>query len=145
MLSDQISSHFSYDELTRTDTGLDNVPNVEQGASLVRLCDTILEPMRALVGPLHVNSGFRTLAVNQAIPGSALHSQHMLGQAADVVPPMDLRVAFEIVKESSIPFDQLIWEPTWIHISVAALDTNPRRQCLRASRTETGGFTYVPA
>ena len=104
MLPDQLSPHFSYRELTRTDTGLANVPSLEQGAELVRLADTILEPMRELCGPLRVDSGFRSLAVNNAIPNSSHNSQHMLGQAADVVPLMNLEMAFRFVKNSPIPF-----------------------------------------
>lgn len=145
MIPDQLGPHFSIEEMTRTSTGLANQPNDAQGAELVRLVDTVLEPMRALVGPLHVDSGFRTLAVNNAIPGSAHNSQHMLGQAADVVPMhYVLESAFQAVKASNIPFDQLIVEPGWIHISVAALGANPRRQTLRAHR-HGKEFGYEPA
>jgi zinc D-Ala-D-Ala carboxypeptidase len=134
MEHDPISAHFTFAELTRTDTGLANEPSEEQEAQLARLANIILEPMRTLVGPLHVDSGFRTLAVNTRIDG-AHNSQHMLGQAADVVPlQMGLEVAFRAVKASATPFDQLILEPSWLHASVAAFGSQPRRQCLRAHR-----------
>ena len=144
MLPDPISPHFTLGELTHTNTGLVNVPNDEQGAALVRLAEACLEPMRAFVGPLHINSGFRSLAVNSAV-GGVHGSQHTLGQAADVVPlKMDLDHAFQSVKARDIPFDQLILEPSWIHISIAALGARPRRQCLRAHR-EDGRMVYEPA
>ena len=102
---------------------------------MVRLCDEILEPMRALVGPLRINSGYRSPRVNAAI-GGASTSQHMRGQAADVFPmKMALKEAFQAVKASSIPFDQLILEPSWIHVSVAPPNENPRHQTLRAHRS----------
>jgi zinc D-Ala-D-Ala carboxypeptidase len=136
-----LSPHFSLEELTRTDTGLSNDPEVEQGEALVILADTILEPMRDLVGPLRVNSGFRSKAVNDRI-GGAKNSQHMAGQAADVVPlKCGLERAFQAVKSSSIPYDQLIIEPTWIHVSWSK---NPRRQTLRA-HIEGGRMVYEVA
>lgn len=57
----------------------------ELRANTVRLCQA-LEWCRAhLFGGsvIHVNSGYRTPAFNQAI-GGAKHSQHMLAAAADV-------------------------------------------------------------
>lgn len=141
---DQITLHFSFDEMTRTSTGLANVPDVKQGADLVRLCDLILEPLRALVGPLHVNSGFRSPEVNHAI-GGVPTSQHMAGQAADLFPiNSTLEGAFQTCKASSIPFDQLIIEPRWIHVSVAPVGQEPRRQCLRA-HMQGGKMRYEAA
>ena len=134
----QLSPHFSLEELVHTDTGLPNSPSVEQGADLVRLCDTILEPMRALLGPLKVNSGFRSQAVNDAIHG-AHNSQHMKGQSADVVPmKQSLEFSFQWIKATTIPFDQLIIEPSWIHVSVSPPGHPPRRQTLRAHMTDQG-------
>ncbi len=142
MPSDQISPHFAYDEMTRTNTGLANVPSIAQEADLVRLCELILEPLRALVGPLYVNSGFRSPEVNHAI-GGALNSQHMRGQAADLKPVnLTLDDAFHGARASSIPFDQLILEPTWLHVSVAPLGSLPRRQCLRAHMGDQGRMVY---
>lgn len=139
-----ISTHFSLEELTRTDTGLPNNPDIHQGEELARLAELVLEPYRDLVGPIHINSGFRSLAVNQAI-GGVPTSQHMKGQAADTVPvQVNLEDAFQAVKASSIPFDQLIIEPTWIHISVAPEGAQPRRQTMKAHR-EGGRMIYEPA
>ena len=67
----QASPNFSLAELTRTDTGLGNEPTGEAGDALVRLAVTLLEPMRAMVGPLRVNSGYRSPAVNKAVGGVA--------------------------------------------------------------------------
>ena len=144
MISDQVSPHFTLVELTRTETGLANVPDDEQGANLVRLADEILEPMRALLGPLKVNSGFRSQAVNDAIHG-ARNSQHMKGQAADLVPMnQTLEFSFQWIKATTIPFDQLIIEPSWLHVSVAPSGKEPRRQTLRAYMSDQG-MRYEPA
>jgi len=137
-------AHFSIAELTRTDTGLPNEPDDVQWANLVRLVADVLEPARDIIGPMRVNSAFRSRAVNDAIGGAA-KSQHMKGQAADVFPlQAGLERAFQAIKASSIPFDQLIIEPTWLHISVPTYGVKPRLQCLRAHR-EGGRMVYEPA
>lgn len=138
-----ITPHFTYEELTVTNTGLPNVPSDFYLGELHRLCEEVLEPTREITGPLHVNSGFRTPEVNEAIPGHALHSQHMDGNAADVVPlNMTLADAFYAVKISKVPYDQLILEPSWIHISCSPKTRGPRRQTLRMHRDTEGRPRY---
>jgi zinc D-Ala-D-Ala carboxypeptidase len=143
----RLSEHFTLEELTTTSTGLPNDPNADQRADLARLCELILEPLRSLVGPLHCNSGFRTLAVNSAI-GGAHNSQHMLGQAADIRALYDnasIDYIFDTCRAAgTIPFDQLIREPTWVHVSVALVGRVPRKQCLRAHMVN-GRMVYEPA
>lgn len=49
-----------------------------------RLVTTVLQPMRDVLGrPMHVLSGYRGLALNRAVKGSAT-SQHRRAEAADV-------------------------------------------------------------
>ena len=138
---DQASSHFSFAELTHTNTGLDNVPNADEGAALVRLADICLEPMRLLVGPLTVDSGFRCPAVNSQV-GGVSSSQHLHGEAADLVPAqVSPSVLFDLTHASAIPFDQLILEFGWVHVSTAPLGKLPRRQALKA-RKANGKTVY---
>jgi len=82
------------------------------------LCKNVLEPFRAKVGPLMVMSGYRSPEVNRKT-GGALKSQHMLGQAADIIPTKcDLKKAYLCLVDSKIPFDQAIFEfGRWIHVS----------------------------
>lgn len=135
-----LSQHFSLEELVRSEAavrrGLDNTPNAGERMNLVRLCDAVLEPSRELLGvPFHINSGFRTPAVNAAVGSTATNSAHMDGRAADFYPVgMDIKVAFGKLAVSGIPFDQLILEcGSWVHIAVARVGMEPRLEVLKAS------------
>ena len=80
----KITNNFTLTELTRTNTGIANQPDKEQVAAIINLCGKVLQPARELFGkPIHVTSGFRSLAVNKAV-GGVPKSQHLLGQAADI-------------------------------------------------------------
>lgn len=47
-----------------------------------------LEVIRAYLGcPMHVNSGFRTVAYNATLPGHSVVSQHLYGRAVDLSVP----------------------------------------------------------
>lgn len=132
----RLSEHFSLDEMTRSDTGLrrglENAPNAGEVRNLVVLCETILEPIRSMLGvPLHINSGYRCPAVNSAV-GGKVASAHMDGRAADFVPiGMYLREAFDKIKASDLPWDQLIIEfGTWIHVAIPRQGVDARRQVI---------------
>lgn len=127
-MSDRLSPHFTLRELTVTATGLPNAPTQDDVRRLGLLCVEVLEPWRASVGPLRVTSGYRSPAVNAAVKGSRT-SQHMRGEAADVVP---LTLALEpawrelvrLVEEEGLPVDQAIvyQRPRgrgWVHVSHA--------------------------
>jgi len=146
----QITPHFSLQELTRTDTGLENDPGPALAGNLLRLAET-LEEVRELLGvPLRINSGFRSEAVNneiyRRIKGTPnTKSAHLYARAADFKPiGMSHKDAFDMIMESGITFDQLIFEPTWIHIGIACAREKSRRQCLTATMRAGGGFAYAP-
>ena len=83
-------------ELTKTKTGIDNIPNVSQTNDLRILCRDILEPLRDKIGkPIIINSAFRSVAVNRAV-GGVSNSLHLLGQAADI--HCNSLTAFELYK-----------------------------------------------
>lgn len=132
----ELTPHFSLHELTHSDVavrrGLDNAPNPGEVANLRSLCETVLEPTRWLLGvPLRVNSGFRAPAVNAAVGGKQ-NSAHLHGRACDFVPVgMPLGEAFLMIRQSSIPYDQVILEfNAWIHLAIAPRGADPRRQAL---------------
>ena len=85
-----LSEHFTLAELTKTKTGIDNVPNEEQVKNLKRVCKW-LEKLRKrwndIYGegddPIIINSGFRSPEVNKAVGGATL-SNHLTGCAVDI-------------------------------------------------------------
>jgi len=141
-----LSPNFTLAEFTRTSTGLPNDPPPSRVAALTSLCTHVLEPIRALLGvPLRVTSGYRSPAVNQAIKGAA-GSQHMLGEAADIVPVgMDVETAMARIVAARIPVDQLIVYPLggFLHVSYAAGKAQ-RRQLLRSDAAGGSGGPYHP-
>lgn len=137
----KIGKHFTLDEFTLSQTaarrGLKNDPGATELVALVDLVEHVLDPLREAVGrPVRVSSGFRSVAVNRAIGGSA-SSQHTLGQAADfTVPGMTTQQVVDKIRELGLPFDQLIEEfGSWVHVSYGP---RHRRQVLRARRTRAG-------
>ena len=143
-----LSPHFTLAELTRSQValrrGLFNAPSPEQIHNLQRLAVGILEPVREVLGvPISISSGFRTRALNQIV-GGARNSAHMEGLAADIVPiNVNLRAAFDTLRSTQIPFDQLIIEcNAWLHISLPREGAKPRRTTLSASG-EPGHWIYT--
>ena len=144
----QLSPNFSLEEMSHSDValrrGLSNVPNAGEVANLQRLAEQLLEPVRALLNaPLHVNSGFRAPALNQAV-GGAIGSAHMDGRAADVVPVgMSVEDAFLRLKCSDLPYDQLILEcGSWLHLAVPKTGVDPRQQVM-AAKGGPGAWKYA--
>ena len=116
-----ISKNFSYKEFERSETAerlhINNVINTFLVRDNVKaLVDNVLQPLRDAWGaPLHINSGYRCLKLNQAV-GGVPTSQHMLGQAADVRCSEPLKLA-KLVKKLDLEFDQMILYPTFLHLS----------------------------
>jgi hypothetical protein len=127
-----LTPHFTLEELTFTNhREFDNTPNVLQVNNLQRLAE-FLEEVRSLLGkPIIIDSGFRSPEVNQAV-GSTSVSQHLRGCAADFrVPGMTPAEVVKAIHGSDLPFDQLILELTWTHISIPNTDdAEPRNMAL---------------
>jgi len=140
----QLSEHFTLEELTITShREFENVPNPDQINNLERLAE-LLEQVKKAVGnkPIMVNSGFRSLQVNNAV-GSKPTSQHCLGCAADIrVPGMTPDEVVQTIRASNIQYDQLIREfDSWTHISVPNLsDMTPRNQTLIIDKSGTRSY-----
>jgi zinc D-Ala-D-Ala carboxypeptidase len=140
----RLSPNFTLAEMTVTNTGLPNVPNAQQIRNLRFLVVNILQPLRDAIGPVKVTSGFRSKAVN-AHPsvGGSSHSQHLQGLAADIVSPTGEWSPEEITRvliDLGLPFDQLIFEGGWVHVSWS---TQRRGHVLRKGRD--GGYRpFVP-
>ena len=86
-MADNLTDHFTLDELTVSQEGerhgLDNTPGQAVVANLTRLAG-VLEQVRTLLDgkAMHINSGYRSPAVNAAVGGVAT-SYHVDGLAAD--------------------------------------------------------------
>lgn len=136
----QLSTHFNLSELVHStiakQKGIKNEPNESQVENLKRLCNEILEPVRAKLNvPLYISSGYRCERLNSAIGGSR-SSQHCYGQAADIeiyhktLTNKDLfDLCVEMIRSGEITVGQLIWEggediPQWVHISTPYKRTN---------------------
>ena len=117
--------HFTIAELCKSETadrlGIDNRCKKEHVYNMTALVDNVLDPLREAYGkPIQVNSGFRCLALNKAVKGSAT-SDHMTGRAADITggSPKENKRLFYLIQELGLPFDQLIDEKnfSWVHVS----------------------------
>lgn len=109
-----------------------------------RFAADVFEPVRAILGALHVTSGYRCPRLNSAVGGQPA-SHHLLGLAADVVPVKgDLVSAMcavrEAMREGKIPaLDEAIFEHgRWIHIQAALSSARPRGVALMTF----GGGSY---
>ncbi len=152
----QLSAHLSLAEVTRSDSakrkGISNQPTPEHIENFKKLAEKVFEPIRKHFGvPIHISSGYRSKALNEAIGGS-LTSQHCSGEAIDI--DMDGSASgvsnadvFKYIKDH-LEFDQLIWEfgtdknPDWVHVSYES-SGKQRKQILKA--VKVGGKTsYKP-
>ena len=125
--------YFTINELTKTSTGISNIPNAEQIANLTYLVENLLDKVREkLAMPITVTSGYRSEAVNRKVGGVAT-SQHTKGEAVDLVCGDNAKL-FNILK--TMNFDQLIWEkgnniqPAWVHVSLKRNGIN-RKQIIK--------------
>ena len=137
-----LSEHFSLRELTKTNTGIKNVPNEAQVNNLKRLCkwlERLRKKWNDLYGdgddPIIINSGFRSPEVNKAVGGATL-SNHLTGCAVDIRCigiEQALRYAAILLDISDLnheDFDELIIERKgysyWIHFAVRPFGNRKR-------------------
>lgn len=140
----KLSPHFSLDEFTRSDTaramGDANQPTEQHFNNLSKVAWD-MENVRALFGkPVRITSGYRNPRVNAAV-GGVPNSDHAVGWAVDFkVEGVDDYDACVAIRDSSLKFDQLIYEKgRAIHISF-----NPRmRRHVLCQPGGPGSMVYV--
>ena len=134
----KLSPHFNLWEAARSDIadrhGIDNTPPQHLHDNLEQIAQTILEPIRQnFQTPFSPTSWYRCAKLNTLIKGSQ-NSQHIQGQAVDIVlPTVPSRTLALWIKNNITQFDQLILEyhnpkqnqSGWVHCSIA---TKPRQQ-----------------
>lgn len=117
--------------------GIDNTPPNPIIENIKALCTNILDPLRRKAAkPIVISSGYRCPRLNVAV-GGASTSQHVKGQAADlIIPGMTIEEVCAIVRDLKLPFDQLIDEfGQWTHVSYVP---KGRGEFLKARRTAKG-------
>ena len=134
----RLTPNFTLAELIASNTarrlGLDNTPTPE---ALRRLQGTaeMLQRIRDTLGkPVIVTSGYRGPRLNRAV-GGVTSSDHMSGQAADIVAPA-FGTPYQVAKAlaplvQTLGIGQLILEgvkgKTWVHVSTRIPDRQVNR------------------
>lgn len=154
-----LSKNFTLNELIRSNSalrlGIDNTPTEEGVQKLIRIANSVLQPIRNSLGPLRITSAYRSPELNTAIGGSS-NSQHCRYEAIDCQyfkdGKMDNIKIYETIKELDLDFDQLILEfgdatetlmptsPAWIHISNKIIDN--RKEVLVAYKDKNRKTKY---
>jgi len=141
-----LSPNFTAEEFTRstyaTRHGIDNALPDDLLES-ARMQAQGLERVRAVLSlPLHVDSGYRCLAVNRGI-GSSDTSRHVVAGATDIICPAfgtAKMLAQKIIDYGKvILFDRLIFEVDWVHVEFST----ESRLMIMTARFEPSGTTYT--
>ena len=128
----RLSAHFSLKEATYSPTainrGIDNTPPPAI-LEVMKYTALKMEAVRQLLGnrSIYVTSWFRGTELNKAV-GGVPGSQHSKGEAVDFICTgygNIQQICKKLIDSKDvIQYDQLILEPSWIHISF--VKDNPR-------------------
>ena len=124
--------NFTFKELIKTDSGLDNMPNdMNVVKNLTRLAQFLQIIRNELQLPIIVNSGYRSKEVNESV-GGVYSSYHCKGLAADI-KCSDMDKLLTILHSHLMDIDQLgIYynssEQLWYHVGLPEDDKVPRTQ-----------------
>lgn len=149
----QLSKNLSLSEMIRSESAkrknMSNMPSDVHLANMKKLATNVFQPIREHFNqPIHISSGYRSLALNKAIKGAAT-SQHCSGEAIDIdMDGTSITNAqiFNYIKDNLV-FDQLIWEfgtdknPDWVHVSYES-NGEQRKQILKAIK-KNGKTSYI--
>ena len=145
----QLSEFFKLSEMLASQTAvrncLSNYPSNEVIGNLTKLAKELLDPIRVHFGPLHIDSGYRAPLVNKAV-GGAPSSAHLQGWAADInarQASVTRKNIVDWVKGEELQYDQLIFEGTWVHISLFGPSSMQRRETLAMFPNRAGVPTYL--
>jgi len=126
MTDKKLSKHFKLRELIESSTAekhhIPNIPDELRINKLKDLCENVLEVIREHYGkPIVISSGYRCEELNKLVKG-AKNSQHVKGEACDfkidgLTPYTVCKAIVALRDQGKIEFDQVILEPSWVHIS----------------------------
>lgn len=146
-MSTYLSKNFTLEELTKSRiaerNNIDNRPSGVELDNLKLLVNNILQPIRNVIGPVYVNSGFRSIELEKIVCKGKIEQlfefggcdavdrylnrkSHPKGQAADIeVPNMSNLELYNWIRRNIYAYDQLILEfhkpeipdSGWVHIS----------------------------
>ena len=125
-------TNFTFTEMTKTDTGLDNIPDdMNVIRNLVRLSEFLQIIRNELQLPIIVNSGYRSKEVNESVSG-VYSSYHCKGLAADI-KCSDMDKLLAVLHSHLMEIDQLgiYYNSTtqlWFHVGLAEDGKVPRTQ-----------------
>ena len=125
-------SNFSFNELTKTDTGIKNVPDdMNVLSNICRLASFLQTIRNELHLPIIVNSGYRSKEVNESV-GGVSSSYHVKGLAADI-KCSDMDKLLAVLHSHLMDIDQLgiYYNSTtqlWFHVGLAEDGKVPRTQ-----------------
>ena len=119
-----LSPHFTLAEFLRSKTAsklhIKNTPS-ENDINNMRFVAQQLEKARLVFGPIHINSGYRSIQLNHAVHGVG-NSAHLYGLAADIVPITASIIDMFKWMKKNLAYDQLLLEHRhgtwWIHFAV---------------------------
>jgi len=115
---------FKYKEFIRSNTatrkGIKNIPGPQEWKNLEALAKNVLQPLRNAIGPLKINSGYRSPELNIAIGGSAT-SNHCRGEASDIEPAKGQVTLVAVIEWliDNVEFRTVILEyppDGWVHV-----------------------------
>ena len=125
-------TNFTFNELIKTDTGLDNMPNdMNVIKNLCRLADFLQTIRNELHLPIIINSAYRSKEVNEAV-GGVSSSYHVKGLAADI-KCADMDKLLAVLHSHLMDIDQLIIyfnknSQLFYHVGLAEEGKVPRTQ-----------------
>lgn len=144
-----LSPHFTLEEFQHER----NLVPLETVPCLTQMCRLLLEPIHAQFDrPFHVTSGYRSPSENHDAHG-VVKSQHIYTAEHCAVDGYfdgmaeDMRPVFDWIRQSQLPFDQVILEHgksgEVIHLSYTT--SVPRRQALEGKTANQSAYKSWPS
>ena len=125
-------TNFTFKELIKTDTGLDNMPNdMNIIKNLCRLTDFLQMIRNELHLPIIITSGYRSKEVNDSVNGVS-SSYHVKGLAVDI-KCSDMDKLLSVLHSHLMDIDQLgiyynCTTQLWYHVGLPEEGNIPRNQ-----------------